>query len=146
LIVTMKPAPSSRKIKPGAASRSKAAPKKKPGLFIKRVYDAPAPKDGLRFLVDRLWPRGIKKSALSFTAWMKEVAPSPLLRKWFGHQPARWTEFRRRYRHELENNPAAWKPLLPAIKKHNVTLLFAARERRINHAAVLKDFLTTKSR
>lgn len=112
---------------------------------IKRVYGAPSVEDDFRFLVDRLWPRGIKKEALSMTGWPKEIAPSPSLRKWFGHEPGKWTEFRRRYRAELENNPAAWKPLAEAVKKGNVTLLFAARDLKMNQAVVLRDFLKEKT-
>ncbi|HVU28327.1 MAG TPA: DUF488 domain-containing protein [Verrucomicrobiae bacterium] len=111
---------------------------------IKRVYDPPATDDGLRFLVDRLWPRGVKKEALHATGWLKEVAPSPPLRKWFGHEVAKWTEFRQRYRAELGKNPPAWQPLLDAVQKDNVTLLFAARDMKINHVVVLKEFLKEK--
>lgn len=111
---------------------------------IKRVYDEPSPQDGFRFLVDRLWPRGIRKEKLPFTEWVKEVAPSPELRKWFGHEPGKWTEFRKRYRQELANNPAAWAPLLAAVQKGDVTLLFAARDMEINHATVLREFLEGK--
>jgi uncharacterized protein YeaO (DUF488 family) len=107
---------------------------------IKRVYDEPAAADGLRFLVDRLWPRGIKKEALKLDGWLREVAPSSALRKWFNHDPDKWAEFQRRYLAELKDNPA-WKPLLAAVQKKNVTLLFAARDARINQASVLRDFL-----
>ena len=113
-------------------------------FHIKRVYDEPSAGDGLRFLVDRLWPRGIRKDALHVTGWLKEVAPSQSLRKWFGHEPAKWPEFRRRYCSELEKNPAAWAPLLEAAQKDTVTLLFAARQTDINQAVVLKDFLMKK--
>jgi uncharacterized protein YeaO (DUF488 family) len=108
---------------------------------IKRVYDAPDAEDGIRFLVDRLWPRGIRKEALANVQWLRDVAPSPELRKWFGHDPARWSEFRIRYRRELENHPAGWAPLLDTITKDNVTLLFAARDPERNQAAVLKELL-----
>lgn len=111
---------------------------------IKRVYDQPSPGDGSRFLVDRLWPRGIRKDALRATGWLKEVAPSQSLRKWFGHEPAKWAEFRRRYCSELEQNPAAWAQLLEAVQKDTVTLLFAARQLEMNQAVVLKDFLTER--
>ena len=111
---------------------------------IKRVYDDPAPDDGLRFLVDRLWPRGIRKNSLRAAGWLKDVAPSQSLRKWFGHEPAKWPEFRRRYCSELEKNPAAWAPLLEAVRKDTVTLLFSARQADMNQAVVLKDFLTER--
>ena len=111
---------------------------------IKRVYETPAPTDGSRFLVDRLWPRGIPKQNLPMTEWLPAVAPSPELRKWFGHEAVRWTEFHRRYRAELANNPAAWASLLAAVQKSNVTLLYAARDPKINHASVLCGFLQEK--
>jgi len=107
---------------------------------IKRAYDEPSAQDGFRFLVDRLWPRGLKKEALPLTGWLKEAAPSSDLRKWFAHDPAKWVEFRRRYRAELKKNPA-WRPLLTAVQNKNVTLLFSARDAKINQAAVLKKFL-----
>ena len=113
-------------------------------LRIKRVYDDPSPGDGLRFLVDRLWPRGIRKDELHATGWLKEVAPSQSLRKWFGHEPAKWLEFRRRYYSEFENKPAAWAPLVEAVRKDTVTLLFSARQADMNQAVVLKDFLTER--
>jgi uncharacterized protein YeaO (DUF488 family) len=110
-------------------------------FHIKRVYDQPAADDGLCFLVDRLWPRGIKKSALASVTWLKDVAPSAELRKWFGHEPAKWTEFRRRYLRELEKNPGACQPLWEAVQKKEVTLLFSARDMEKNQAVVLKEFL-----
>lgn len=113
---------------------------------IRRVYDEPSSGEGLRFLVDRLWPRGIKKDALASVVWLRDVAPSGPLRKWFEHDPAKWDEFRKRYRAELEKNPDAWKPLLDAIQKDNVTLLFAARDIEMNQAVVLKEFLEKRAR
>jgi uncharacterized protein YeaO (DUF488 family) len=129
-----------------AAGKEKKAARAKPAggknkLQIKRVYDDPAPGDGLCFLVDRLWPRGIKKSALAGVTWLKDVAPSAELRKWFGHEPAKWAEFQKRYRRELDRNRDACRPLWEASKKDRVTLLFAARDVEINHAIVLKGFL-----
>ena len=108
---------------------------------IKRVYEDASEGDGIRFLVDRLWPRGIRKDALADTTWLKEVAPSDDLRKWFGHDPAKWKEFQKRYRVELEKNPASWGLLLEAIKEDNVTLLFGAKDLEMNQAVVLKGFL-----
>lgn len=114
----------------------------KPYVFkIKRVYEEPSAQDGVRFLVDRLWPRGIRKETLADAKWLKDVAPSDNLRKWFGHDPAKWKEFRKRYRAELEKNSAACEPILEAIKKDNVTLLFSAKDPEMNQAAVLKEFL-----
>ena len=110
-------------------------------LKTKRVYEPAERSDGVRFLVDRLWPRGIKKEVLEMKAWLKDVAPSPELRKWFAHDPAKWQEFQRRYRKELEANPDAWQPILEAAKKGNVTLLYSARDTEHNSAVLLKEFL-----
>jgi uncharacterized protein YeaO (DUF488 family) len=107
----------------------------------KRVYENVKTSDGTRFLVDRLWPRGIKKDKLKLQACLKDVAPSPDLRKWFAHDPAKWQEFQRRYRKELEANPEAWKPILEAAKGGNVTLLYSARDTEHNSAILLKEFL-----
>ena len=114
------------------------------GIFVKRVYDPPAPGDGRRFLVDRLWPRGVKKEALKLDGWLKEVAPSDELRRWFGHDPAKWEEFQRRYFAELEAKPEAWRPLLEAARQGTVTLLFGARDEAHNNAVALKAFLERK--
>ena len=113
---------------------------------MKRVYDEPAASDGARYLVDRLWPRGVRKETLKLAAWPKEVAPSNELRKAFCHDPENWTEFRRRYRQELEKNSPAWTPLMEAVKKRDVTLLFAAKDTEMNQATVLKEFLEEKRR
>jgi len=110
-------------------------------LKTKRVYEPAEPSDGARFLVDRLWPRGIKKEKLEMEAWLKDVAPSQNLRKWFAHDPAKWQEFQRRYRAELEANPDAWKPILEAARQGNVTLLYSARDSEHNSAVLLKAFL-----
>nr|WP_236027891.1 DUF488 domain-containing protein [Candidatus Methylacidithermus pantelleriae] len=113
-------------------------------IRLKRVYEPPAPEDGKRFLVDRLWPRGIKKGALPLDGWLRDVAPSDALRKWFGHDPAKWEEFQRRYFAELEAKHEAWQPLLEAARKGNVTLLFSARDEAHNNAVALKSFLETQ--
>lgn len=110
-------------------------------LKIKRVYEAAQASDGVRFLVERLWPRGIKKEKLKMKAWLKDVAPSPALRSWFAHDPAKWEEFQKRYRNELEANPDAWQPLLEAARDGNVTLLYSARDPEHNSALLLKSFL-----
>jgi uncharacterized protein YeaO (DUF488 family) len=110
-------------------------------LKTKRVYEPAETGDGTRFLVDRLWPRGIKKEKLEMKAWLKDVAPSPALRKWFSHDPAKWQEFQRRYRAELTANPAAWKPILEATEQDDVTLLYSARDTEHNSAVMLKEFL-----
>lgn len=86
-------------------------------IKTKRVYESPAPTDGVRFLVERLWPRGVKKEALQLAGWLKEVAPSPALCQRFGHEPKKWPEFQRRYAKELGANPAAWQPLLETARR-----------------------------
>jgi uncharacterized protein YeaO (DUF488 family) len=110
-------------------------------LQIKRTYDPPARGDGRRILVERLWPRGMKKEAVAADAWLKEVAPSTELRQWFGHQVERWQEFRRRYRKELAANRDAWEPILDAEERGTVTLLYSAHDVLHNGAVVLRDFL-----
>ena len=95
-------------------------------IRIKRVYDPPDREDGVRLLVERLWPRGMKKTDLHMDGWLKDVAPSAPLRQWFGHDPARWPQFRRRYFAELARQPEAWKPILEAAQGGNVTLLYSA--------------------
>ena len=110
-------------------------------IRIKRAYDPPAPGDGRRFLVDRLWPRGIGKEDLKVDGWTKEAAPSDGLRRWYGHDPSRWEEFRRRYREELETDRAAWKPLLEAARSGDLTLVYSARDEERNNAAVLQEHL-----
>ena len=110
-------------------------------IKIKRVYEAQSPDDGIRFLVERLWPRGIKKENLVMQAWLKDVAPSQGLRQWFQHDPEKWNEFQARYRIELETNPQAWNPILDALKNNDVTLLYSARDTEKNSANLLKTFL-----
>jgi uncharacterized protein YeaO (DUF488 family) len=110
-------------------------------IQIKRVYEPPDSHDGRRFLVERLWPRGMKKESLTMEGWLKDVAPSAALRQWFGHDPAKWEEFRQRYAVELENSPAALPLLLDAGRQETVTLLYSAHDREHNSALVLKSFL-----
>jgi uncharacterized protein YeaO (DUF488 family) len=110
-------------------------------IRTKRAYDDPEPGDGARFLVDRLWPRGIKKEDLQIEGWIKDVAPSNELRKWFGHDAEKWPEFRERYRAELEANSGALEPLRRAARQGDVTLVYAARDREHNNALVLQEFL-----
>jgi uncharacterized protein YeaO (DUF488 family) len=112
-------------------------------IRTKRVYEAPAKSDGARFLVDRLWPRGMKKEALQMAAWLKEVAPSDALRKRFHDQP-NWPEFRRQYARELDDHPLAWQPLIQAARKGNVTLLYSARDVEYNNALALQGYLERK--
>ncbi|HLX72440.1 MAG TPA: DUF488 domain-containing protein [Verrucomicrobiae bacterium] len=110
-------------------------------IQTERVYEAKGKSGGKRFLVDRLWPRGMKKEAVKMDGWLKEVAPSDALRHWFNHDPAKWEEFQRRYRAELSDKPENWQPLLEAAKDGDVTLLFSAHDVEHNNAVVLKAFL-----
>jgi uncharacterized protein YeaO (DUF488 family) len=112
-------------------------------IQLKRVYDSPDSADGARFLVERLWPRGMKKSSLEIRAWLKDVAPSTDLRRWFHHDTARWEEFRRRYFAELKENPAPWHFLLETARSENVTLLYSSHDAEHNNAVALKEFLTS---
>ena len=115
-------------------------------IRIKRTYEPRGRGDGRRILVERLWPRGMKKEALQVHAWIKEVAPSTQLRKWFGHRPERWREFRRRYKNELRANADAWSPILDASKRGTVTLLYSAHDVEHNGAVVLREYLMERSR
>lgn len=110
-------------------------------IRLKRAYDPPAASDGTRILVDRLWPRGLRKADAAIDHWEKEVAPSDELRRWFGHDPARWDEFRRRYRAELAGNAAAVADLRARIGKGPATLVYSARDEAHNQAVVLKELL-----
>ena len=110
-------------------------------IRIKRAYEPPAPDDGARILIDGIWPRGVTKKAAGLTLWCKEIAPSPALRKWFGHDPARWTEFQRRYRRELDNNRNAVEQLIDRLDDKPMTLVYGARDTAHNHAIVLADYI-----
>lgn len=113
-------------------------------IRVKRVYDPPEADDGMRFLVERLWPRGLSRESLRLDGWLRDVAPSHELRRWFGHDPARWEEFRRRYFAELDAKPEAWHPILEAARRGNVTLLYSARDTKHNNAVALRDYLQTR--
>lgn len=110
-------------------------------IRIKRAYETAAADDGNRFLVDRLWPRGINKKALALTAWLKDIAPSDALRRWFAHDVLKWDEFCRRYETELKSHPEALRPLKEALKRGPVTLVYSARDEEHNQAVVLREFL-----
>ncbi len=112
-----------------------------PGIRIKRAYDPAAPSDGTRILVDRLWPRGVKKSEADIAQWMKEIAPSNELRKWFGHDPKRWEEFRRRYKAELAGKRELVSALRELAKKGPLTLVYSAHDEAHNQAVVLRETL-----
>ncbi len=112
-------------------------------IRLKRAYESPDREDGARILVDRLWPRGVKKEALALELWCKDVAPSPALRTWFDHRAERFEEFARRYRDELDAN-AAVETLRQWLAHGRITLVYAARDPAINHAVVLRDYLLGK--
>ena len=114
-------------------------------IRIKRTYELPARGDGRRILVERLWPRGMKKESLAADMWMKEVAPSTELRKWFDHRVERWEKFRQRYRDELDANAGAWEPILDAARRGTVTLLYSAHDTVHNGAVVLRDYLVERA-
>lgn len=111
-------------------------------IQIKRVYDKPSSADGLRILVERLWPRGLTKEKAAIDLWLKDVAPSAELRQWFGHDPVKWEEFKKRYWDELRHNPSAVETLREHIKKGDVTFVYAARDETHNGALALWKFLT----
>ena len=110
-------------------------------LQLKRAYEAPAPGDGRRVLVDRLWPRGLKKDAAALDLWAKDLAPTNELRKWFGHDPERWAEFKRRYTAELRQHTELLDDLRALARRGTVTLIYAARDEEHNEAVVLRDVL-----
>lgn len=110
-------------------------------IRIKRIYEPASPDDGRRILIDRLWPRGIRKEDAKVDEWLKDVAPTEALRKWFAHDPAKWQEFRKRYGMELETKTEARERLKTEAMKGTITLLFAARDVGHNNAAVLKEVI-----
>ena len=113
---------------------------------VKRVYDHASRSDGTRLLVERLWPRGISKAKLRLDGWLKEVGPSTDLRKWFGHDPDKWGEFRRRYFRELDSRPEAWRPIVAAATRGIVTLIYSSHDTRHNNAVVLEEYLRKRLR
>ena len=110
-------------------------------IGLKRAYDPPAKSDGRRILVDRVWPRGIARDDLQIDAWLKDLAPSTELRKWFGHDPAKWDEFRKRYAGELEQRSEALEELVEKARAGRVTLVFSAKDTEHNNAVALKEHL-----
>jgi uncharacterized protein YeaO (DUF488 family) len=111
-----------------------------------RVHEITRSDRGHRYLVDRLWPRGVAKESLPLSGWLRDVAPSDGLRRWFGHDTSRWAEFRRRYEAELDDHPDAWRPLREVARESDVLLLYAARDRERNNAVVLGDYLARQLR
>jgi uncharacterized protein YeaO (DUF488 family) len=108
---------------------------------IKRIYDPIDPEGGTRVLVDRLWPRGVRKQTAALALWLKDIAPSTALRQWFNHDPARWQEFRRRYRAELDSNQEAVAQLRHLVAHGRVTLLYGAHDELHNHAVLLAEYM-----
>jgi uncharacterized protein YeaO (DUF488 family) len=113
-------------------------------LKLKRVYENADSGDGFRILVDRLWPRGVTKAAARIDLWFKDIAPSPALRTWFGHDPARWDEFRSRYFAELQKRPDDTARLSALVRKQPVTFVYAAKDPEHTHALALKEFVERK--
>ena len=112
----------------------------------KRVYEPVSRTDGTRFLVERLWPRGLSKERLRATAWLKEAGPSTELRQWFKHDPLKWSRFRTRYFRELDSRPDAWRPIVTAAKRGMVTLLYSSHDEKHNNAIALQEYLRAKGR
>ena len=115
-------------------------------ITLKRAYDPASRTDGARFLVERLWPRGVAKTDLRINAWLKEAGPSTALRKWFSHDPVKWPEFRRRYFRELDSRPEAWHPIVSAASRGKVTLVYSSHDTQHNNAVALQEYVQTKSR
>jgi uncharacterized protein YeaO (DUF488 family) len=114
-------------------------------ITLKRAYDPVSRTDGVRFLVERLWPRGVSKATLRVDAWLKDVGPSTGLRKWFSHDPDKWDEFRRRYFRELRSQPETWRPIVSAARRGRVTLVYSSHDTEHNNAVALQQFLKKKS-
>jgi uncharacterized protein YeaO (DUF488 family) len=110
-------------------------------IQLKRAYDPPMPEDGRRFLVERLWPRGVRKANLRLDGWLKDIAPSPQLRRWFGHDPKKWPEFKRRYFGELREHEDALEPLRAASRRGAVTLVYGSHDTEHNAAVALREYV-----
>jgi uncharacterized protein YeaO (DUF488 family) len=115
-------------------------------IKLKRAYDVVSGADGRRFLVERLWPRGVSKAKLKVDAWPKDVGPSTELRKWFSHDPKKWREFRRRYFRELGSRPETWQPILASARRGTVTLIYSSHDTQHNNAVALQEYLRRKAR
>ena len=115
-------------------------------IAVKRAYEPASPRDGTRFLVERLWPRGVRKEALRVKAWLKDASPTTALRQWFAHDPAKWDEFRRRYRRELDAAPDAWQPIVAAARRGRVTLVYSAHDTEHNNAVALQQYVEERLR
>jgi len=110
-------------------------------IKIKRIYDAPTSNDGIRILVDRLWPRGLSKEKAKVELWLKEIAPSNELRKWYSHDPKKWAEFRKRYFKDLDTKRELVNQIVQKTKERDVTLLYSSKEEKINNAVALKEYI-----
>ena len=115
-------------------------------IRLKRAYDPVSRTDGTRFLVERLWPRGVSKTDLRIDAWLKDAGPSTELRKWFSHDPDKWADFRRRYFRELDSRPEAWQPIVSAARRGTVTLVYSSHDTHHNNAVALQRYVQTQSR
>jgi uncharacterized protein YeaO (DUF488 family) len=132
--------------KPSRSARPSRPKRRASSIAIKRAYDKPSAKDGVRILIDRLWPRGLSKTKLKIDAWPRELTPSTDLRKWYGHEPARFAEFRRRYRAELAEHAKELDALRTMVKGRSATLITATREVDLSHAAVMRGILRRKTK
>ncbi|NWF54667.1 MAG: DUF488 family protein [Syntrophaceae bacterium] len=115
-------------------------------IKIKRIYESPGEKDGFRILVDRLWPRGLSKDTAKVHLWLRDISPSNELRKWYGHDPEKWTEFKKKYFQEIKERKEEFDLLLEKAGRGNVTLLFSSQEKKLNNAAALKEIVERKLR
>jgi uncharacterized protein YeaO (DUF488 family) len=113
-------------------------------IKLKRAYDAASPTDGERLLVERLWPRGLAKAKLKLDGWIREVAPTTELRKWFGHDPAKWRRFRTCYFRELDSRPESWRSIVSVARRGTVTLVYSSRDGEHNNAVALREYLQLK--
>jgi uncharacterized protein YeaO (DUF488 family) len=132
--------------KPSRSARPSRPKRRASSIAIKRAYDKPSAKDGVRILIDRLWPRGLSKAKLKIDAWPRELTPSTDLRKWYGHEPARFAEFRRRYRAELAEHAKELDAVRTMVKGRSATLITATREVDLSHAAVMRGILRRKKK
>ena len=132
--------------KPSRSARPSRPKRRASSIAIKRAYDKPSAKDGVRILIDRLWPRGLSKTKLKIDAWPRELTPSTDLRKWYGHEPARFAEFRRRYRAELAEHAKEIDALRAMVRGRAATLITATREVDLSHAAVMREFVQRKTK
>jgi uncharacterized protein YeaO (DUF488 family) len=114
-------------------------------IKIKRIYDTPKPDDGIRILVDRLWPRGLSKEKARVDLWLKEIAPSNELRKWYGHDPKKWAEFKKRYFKDLDMKRELVNQIVQKTKEGDVTLLYSSKEEKLNNAAAVKEYIEKRS-